>query len=277
MPGECSIKNPEIYRISPEKFLHFIYLHQKYTASTFYLPEKKMFYNLTVRLLEEGQAPPEDWLEEIEEPFGKLRKIAILAGRKFTLVPEPYFEAGTEKNILSLNFNMNDNEIVKKDFLPPLQAFILYSVPPVMVSFLEHFQPEATIHAIHPFFLSSVSNIRQAAARSMILHVETEFIYILVFNQKHELLLANSFPYKAAEDILYHVLNVCSRLEINLSTDNFLISGDYYPDTEFYKLIFRYIKYPLTHRLPEAIKFHEVFEKFPFHSFFNLFSTALCV
>lgn len=276
----CDLKSPELFRHPPSNLINFISIHDKKIVSAYFKPDNKTFLALTSVSFVSGinLSDIEEFIErEKDLQLTGSRKIIIYPGRKFTLVPELYYEKDIEKQIFELNFQLNSNELIYRDLLALLKSYLLYTMTEEEKAAIDLFDSQAVIHSFIPLFRTSVLNIQEVMTNSLILHIESNFIIILVFNYEKKLLLANSFPYVTESDILYHVLNVCKQISLNPDRDNFLISGEYYPDTELFRQIFKYIRYPLTHRIPGIIRFHEIFHDFPAHNYFNVLAAALCV
>jgi|GEM_PF-2316120 len=214
-------------------------------------------------------------LPEIENMFAK--RILLFQQRKFTLLPEEFYENDIEKKVLGLNYKLRDDENCYKDYIDKLNAYLLSAISKKTENLIELVHYDALFNSVKPY-LKSIYKIKpDSFNKSIFLQINDDFIILIVRDNNGGFQLINSFATKGDEDIFYHLMNVVKQTGCNPDKDSLYISGNYEKKSTLFQLVFKYIRYPFTQKMPENIGLHPVFENFFTHPYHNLFSTALCV
>ncbi len=98
--------------------------------------------------------------------------------------------------------------------------------------------------------------------------------FILLVSKQKKLQLTNTFTYQTPEDVLYHILNVCERLELNKDQTHFSFSGLIDVESNLFRTLETYLK-NIFFIIPSSETLAaEGFQKYPAHyfsSFLNIF------
>jgi hypothetical protein len=92
-----------------------------------------------------------------------------------------------------------------------------------------------------------------------------------------EVMLVQSMDYQSAEDVAYHLLNVCHQFGLHPEKAVFDISGMIDLNSAMYKELQKYFLLIETERLPEGLKVPDEMSSFPEHFFLPLLKMAICV
>jgi hypothetical protein len=91
------------------------------------------------------------------------------------------------------------------------------------------------------------------------------FMGVYVFN--NQLMFANRFNYEAPEDLVYNVLNIFQQLGLNHELDTLYLSGCITKESEFYELLYKYIRNIQFINQPSKLNFDKDIEFRPHHYF----------
>jgi hypothetical protein len=92
-----------------------------------------------------------------------------------------------------------------------------------------------------------------------------------------EVKLVQSMEYQTAEDVAYHLLNICHQLGLHPEKTIFDISGMIDLNSAMYKELQKYFLLIETDRLPAGLQVPEEMNSFPEHFFLPLLKLAVCV
>jgi hypothetical protein len=110
----------------------------------------------------------------------------------------------------------------------------------------------------------------------VMLHLRPSAMDILV-TENRKLVLANTFPYRSDEDVLYYTLNVYEQLRLNPETEQLTVAGISADMDVLTILLSKYIRnVAVATRLPVA-SYSYVFDELPSSAYYHLFSQVLCV
>jgi hypothetical protein len=92
-----------------------------------------------------------------------------------------------------------------------------------------------------------------------------------------EVKLVQSLDYQTAEDVAYHLLNVCHQFSLHPEKTVFDISGMIDQNSAMYKELQKYFLLIETERMPAGLQVPEEMSSFPEHFFLPLLKLAVCV
>ncbi len=212
-------------------------------------------------------------IPEVKEKYQK--KILSFSSPKITLVPKEFMKNDISNEFYKLNFNKESGEDIRKDYLSELNSFLIYSTDFNYSKIKLAFNPDNSFNSATAFLKGIFKINKLKDTKSTFIEIDDNFIK-LVFFEFDKLKIMNTYNYKSKEDILYHILNVSEQFDIDSDKDNYYFCGNIDKNTELYKLLFNYIRYPiLLHRI-DTLNYDKCFDKTPSHRYFNIFSTALC-
>jgi hypothetical protein len=100
-------------------------------------------------------------------------------------------------------------------------------------------------------------------------------VLVAVTNNK-QLQLLQSFSYQAAEDVSYHLLNVCNQLSLSAATVPVLLAGMIDASSTVYTEIQKYFNHADLDVFPAAAA-TPALQEYPSHFFSPLLKLAICV
>lgn len=212
-------------------------------------------------------------IEELSPIYKK--RILVMANPFFTIVPSEYFSDEMSEYYYKLNYDLKPDDNIRNDFIKNLNSYLIYTLDIDFELIDRYFAPTKIIHAATPYLASILSNIENYLSNKIFTEVEKKFVRLAILKDG-KLLLYNSFQYKTKEDLLYILINTSNQLGFDTDRDKYYFSGRIEKETDLYKLLFKYIRYPLF--LPRFNKFFypSSFDTIPSQLFYNAFTVPLC-
>lgn len=211
-----------------------------------------------------------NWLNQ------KYKSINInLVTNKHTLIPSSLFDINNQEDYLKFNnHNCEKNESLF-DKLKQIPAHQLYAISHAEKDIIQTFFPKAQIKHFGSTLIDILSTYERSA-QQVFISVKTNVMSILVMNKKG-LLLFNTFQYQSAEDFIYYILFVLEQLNFNPNTLDLSFLGEIYPESELYKLTYKYIRNIKFIKRTDNIQLSPVINEIPDHFFFTLLHQNSCV
>jgi hypothetical protein len=160
---------------------------------------------------------------------------------QFTLCPNAFYSSDNSRSMLEFNTGPTLNKLILNDDINP-DIKLIYSIDESLKSSLGQIFPHHTLkHTLT--VLSKLTLVSEELAREQaILAIHSTYIeVVLKHNQK--LLLANQYPAKTQEDILYYVLFILEQYQLNPLTTNITITGNVDSNSELIRSLKKYIKH----------------------------------
>jgi hypothetical protein len=193
-----------------------------------------------------------------------------------TLIPEPLYDAGSEKLMLDFNFGETKDEIILKDHLKLIQTINLFSVPSLIHKMLNYWFKDISIHHQSTILINSLLTLNKYKQEKFVtLHVRPGDFEIAV-TEGNKLLFYNSFQYKTNEDFLYFVLFVLEQLNLNPETVAIKVTGEIEKHNILYRSIGKYLQNVSIMEINNPYQFSYKFESLPASSYYTLFNQHLC-
>ena len=199
----------------------------------------------------------------------------IMPSPKFTLVPAQLYDPAKKDEYFLFNHIKEDDKVIITNKLPDPDSFLIFSVSKSLTDLLKTLYPGIyPWHHIKPLF-NHVSHFRKSRNGNYIhIHVERDFFNIIVYNSE-VLKFCNSFNYRNISDILYFVLNVFKKLDLN-QEETIFFSGltEKYDDlSSNFSIYVRNIRFAEP---AGNFTFSYVFNDAELHHFLNLFTAINC-
>ncbi len=192
-----------------------------------------------------------------------------------TLVPSALFRAEDAAKYFHFNLNADDATIHSE----PVRAFDsinVFGVPKTLTETMNHFFGNYSLHHHSTALLEGIHlSFKKSNEKLFFLNIRKEYVDIVVTEGK-KLIFINSFNYKSIDDLIYYVMFVCDRLQLNPETVSTWLMGDVERESAIYNLLYKYIRNISFAKRPDVFNFSYVFKEIPSHFYFNLFSLALC-
>lgn len=206
----------------------------------------------------------------------KYKKVQIITpSAKMTLIPEPLYDSEIKQDYFSFNHILEDGEIILDNRITDPDIYIVFSFPLRITEFMTaHFPGVNFLHHINPL-MKYLSGLRKNAAGHCIqLHIEKGY-FNLVISDRNTLKFCNTFTFNNVSDILYYVLNVFKKLDID-HDETINISGSCFRYDELYSGLTTYIRNLKYSEPSEKFTFSYVFDEAVIHRYLNLFTAPDC-
>lgn len=186
------------------------------------------------------------------------------------LTPGLYYNVNQNNENLNLVYGDLCQGIVLTDHVAEKSLYNTYRIPhDIHLAITSHFD-EVTF--IHQYSLL----IKQLQHTGNILKLIFYPDKIVIALQKQDKLqIIQAFKYITAEDVVYHMLNVCNRF--NAKDVNVQLCGMIERDSALFEEIQKYFLNITFAGLPEELLYAAGIKEFPTHFFSHQFSFALCV
>lgn len=211
---------------------------------------------------------------------GKFQSITFgYSSFRAMLVPQSLFDANHLEDFLKFHHKIDDNEKIMFHFIPPADAFLIYTCPIAMENTLKSKFEQVNIkhHAI-PFIQQAVSKNSESHQPIVHLFLGQEFFDMLVMKQG-KILLFNSFYYQKYTDILYFLVNVSNLFSIPPHHSHMFVEGNidhtqYSNIVNELKTVFPFIT---EENLPDSLLYAKEILALPAHQLQTLVGLKLCV
>jgi hypothetical protein len=221
------------------------------------------------------------WLKAVSEKSILLKKyqanntvVEVLNGLS-TLVPSALFREEDAADYFHFNFNEGDSTVHHE----PVRAFDavnVFGITRPLSESVNHLFGNCRLHHHATALLEGIHlSYKKSGEKLFFLNVRKEHLDIVVTEGK-KLIFFNSFITKNIDDLVYYVMFVCDRLQLNPETVATYLLGDVERESAVYNQLYKYIRNVRFIARPDVFDFSYVFKDIPPHFYFNLFSLALC-
>jgi hypothetical protein len=211
--------------------------------------------------------------------YWKSIKLAI-KGMNFSLIPNSLFDKNYLKEYLALNCTLNSEP--EEGFYyynhKSTDAVNIFSADKKIIDWFTKMYPSKHLQIVHhtaPLIEGIMIDDDKKPDRNLYIHVEQNYLTILVKNQK-TLEFCNTFYFSTAEDFIYYVMFVFEQLNLSQEQTSVTIWGELTPDSLVYNKLLKYIREVSFGEKPSSIKFGYWFDEIMDHNFFDLYSMHLC-
>lgn len=200
---------------------------------------------------------------------GNFKRVFIIYSfPESVLVPFEMYNPQKNSTILNMiHGDLTENNAVLSDTIIDIQAYNIYRIPSQLKKNLEMQFPSA--ETIHQYSVLARNESSDGNRLSVIFYPNK---IVAALKKDGNLLLANSFVYKTAEDVSYTLLNICSQFQM----DNVAIeaSGLIEKNSGLYKEIYKYFEQVSFANIPGGISLTDDILTYPPHFFCHLFTTV---
>ncbi len=223
------------------------------------------------------------WLDQILEKRVLLRekfsRIFIIAGGiKYTLMPQPLFQAANARKYLEFVHPLNETDQVIYDEIKAPESYLIHALPDLLSEWIAaNFTASPVFHVCAVLIRNFLIRFRGGSPVNRIMaNVQTDVLDIIIFKDS-VLRFCNSFYYSNHTDLLYYLLFVIEQLKISTEDLSLYLSGAVESKSELIKLLNSYIRY--VDLIPESPgkDFSLSPDMLPQHRYFDLLNVSLCV
>jgi hypothetical protein len=186
------------------------------------------------------------------------------------LIPEGYYNQNENAENMNLVYGDINNGIIMTDDVEEKNIFNVYRIPSDIHEEVNIQFPMAKFSHQYTYLLKQLPF---ADNLLKIIFYQTKVIITLLKN--NELQLIQTFNYVTAEDVVFHMLNVCNKF--NTEQTIIELGGTIERDSNLFNLVHKYFSTIGFSDLPHKLSYTENIKRFPPHYFSHLFANALCV
>ncbi|MCB0634161.1 MAG: DUF3822 family protein [Saprospiraceae bacterium] len=200
-------------------------------------------------------------------------KIAFSKG-KFCMVPQRLFQETEKATYLGHLSPIKNSNNIFSDNVSQHQAELIYEVEaPALESIERHF-PQAQKKNLHTVLLEAMRpHASSQTSYHLAVHIGQKQIMIYAFDRTN-LMLANAYAYRSAQDCLYYILLVYEQLGLKTEISPLFLAGRILEDSDIYRLLMRYVR--KVSFLPElAIKRGPQLQRQPAYFFYDLYALGI--
>ncbi|MEI9933264.1 MAG: DUF3822 family protein [Ferruginibacter sp.] len=196
----------------------------------------------------------------------------IHAFAETVLVPNEFMNSDTTNEMLELIYGNINTRIVKNDLLYKHHIYNVYGVPADVAAVIS----EQFLFVLHSHQYSFLPDFLNAKTNSLYCIFGNNHITITLMKEG-KLQLIQCFYFQTAEDVIYHLLNVCQAHRMNTKEVDLHIAGLLDIKSALYLKINHEFKNITLETHPLNFQFASEIEKIPAHFFSHLFAIAACV
>ena len=194
------------------------------------------------------------------------------------LVPSQLFDKDTLPDYLKMNCETDDEAGFYYFKHNTGKMVNVFSANKKLVSWFKEQYPNLNLHLIH-YSSALIEGVpRQndiSRQKSMSLFISLDSTEILV-HENDKLLYCNQFTCKEPEDLLNYVMVVMNQLGLDPNVSKVQLWGNVNPNSEYFKILYKYIRNISFGKRPAAIKFSFEFDEIDEHQYFDLFGLYYC-
>lgn len=192
------------------------------------------------------------------------------------LVPDELFSLDTNRDLVELNFGTVAKGLILSEKLPSHAAHTVYRIPADVHTFYQQKFSAGKYWHLYTLWLASLQRFLPPASiqRAHLLFYPDKML--VAFYKNDQLQLVQTFTYQVAEDVVYHLLNICRQLEMSPQEILLQVSGYVQPDSPVYTEIMKYFLHCSLDEVPSSFD-ATAFAPLPQHFFSPLLKMALCV
>ena len=231
-------------------------------------------YNFTQGL------PPEKIAEEIKAIVqqesslnNSFKKTNIIWNFKESiLVPAEFFNSVSNTEMLNLVYGDVGQYEVKTDFVFRHNMHNVYRLPKQVVAALPATWQYA--HQTHQYSLLPDLAEKTGDCLMAIFYSNS---FTVMLTKAGKLQVIQHFDYQNADDVAYHLLNICNSFAVKADEAILHVSGMIDTGSNLYATLYKYFLNIELASLPANAAYSDEIKSYPAHFFSHLFTLALCV
>jgi hypothetical protein len=256
-----------------QQFLHYVVLEEN---------EKVLqlrYYQFAAKKAGEVAGFTEDILASDEVLQQNMKEVVVIYNwPENCFVPGALYDKSMDREYLELVHGDFYNCFITSEKIRSADSYNVFRLPAQVHELLYRKFPGATFVHQYSAWLDCRKNQpleeNQAGKISVLFYRNTISITVVT---GEEVRLVQSMEYQTAEDVAYHLLNVCHQFGLHPEKTLFDISGMIDLNSAMYKELQKYFLLIETDRLPEGLQVPEEMNSFPEHFFLPLLKLAVCV
>lgn len=204
-------------------------------------------------------------------------KLAFL-NPKSVLIPSQMFDKDTLPGYLKMNCELGSDDGLYYFKHNTGKMVNVFAADKKIVSWFKQQYPNLNIHLLHysSALIEAVPRQNDASRqKSMSLFINIDSMEVLV-HKNDRLLYCNQFSYQSPEELLKYVMVVMDQLGLDPNVSKVQLWGNVNTQSEYFKILYRYIRNISFGKRPSVIKFSFEFDEIDEHQYFDLFGLYYC-
>ncbi len=193
------------------------------------------------------------------------------------LLPSQLYSSQLEAPLTRVVFGDAERGATRTDTIPEMNIEHIYRVARDVNMHLEQRFPQAEHRHIYsqmiPLYISGAEVDNETDV------IKVEFYsdrFILLIFRNNDLKAINTYLYQTPEDVVYYMLGLCQKLEVDPAAAVTHISGLIDVQSPLFTELNKYFARVIPEALPEPIRQQQLVNEYPDHYFANLMNLALC-
>ncbi len=200
----------------------------------------------------------------------------IQVDNRSTLLPAALFDKNHLKSYFEFNHVLNDLDELRYNFIKHIDAYLVFPMYHEITNlYLKSWVNASFYHQATPF-ISEAIHTGSNTGKIANIHFSNGHFDVAVTNSQ-ELLFHNNFMFRSDDDLLYFILFVFDKLELNQESTPLIISGEFDKLSDRPALLKRYFKNLKFRPAPSEFQYPHVFDKIQEHTCLSLFKVYHCV
>ena len=170
--------------------------------------------------------------------------VLISDSRAFTVVPEPFFAATSDRSILEKATTLKDSDLVYHRFIKNRNFNVVYAISEEIETLKNSFSGNVNVLHSSECLVSLSDQVKSSDHQRgvMIADVQPFSLDILVIREDHVHLL-NRYSLKDPSEFIYHALNTLNQLQLDRESIPIYLSGIIHEEHELYGLLGKYVRH----------------------------------
>ncbi len=170
--------------------------------------------------------------------------VIILDSRAFTVVPEPFFAATSDRSILEKATTLKDSDLVYHRFIKNRNFNVVYAISEEIETLKNSFSGNVNVLHSSECLVSLSDQVKSSDHQRgvIIADVQPFSLDIVVIREDHVHLL-NRYSLKDPSEFIYHALNTLNQLQLDRESIPIYLSGIIHEEHELYGLLGKYVRH----------------------------------
>ena len=170
--------------------------------------------------------------------------VLILDSRAFTVVPEPFFAATSDRSILEKATTLKDSDLVYHRFIKNRNFNVVYAISEEIETLKNSFSGNVNVLHSSECLVSLSDQVKSSDHQRgvIIADVQPFSLDIVVIREDHVHLL-NRYSLKDPSEFIYHALNTLNQLQLDRESIPIYLSGIIHEEHELYGLLGKYVRH----------------------------------
>ena len=192
------------------------------------------------------------------------------------LLPDRYFHIDMSKPATEVVYGNARKGLMLSEKVQGWSLYNIYRIPRETHALLQQKFAAGKYWHYYTLFLTQHKNNEEETADAMHVIVSADQFVVGIFKD-NKLLLLQTYNYQTPDDVSYHLLAICSQLNLNSEEIKVYVSGLIDEQSTLYLELLKYFLQLEWELAPARVTLPKEFSQYPQHYFSPLMKMALCV